>query len=90
VQRYTDGQLKWVIDNGIRFSGMPGWKNLLSDDEAWAVVRYIRHLPVKGSLGSPKVFQEAEEQHEHGTELHGEQSQPTDHHHGAAQHQHPH
>ena len=26
VQEYTDGQLKWIIDNGIRFSGMPGWK----------------------------------------------------------------
>ena len=26
VQKYTDGQLKWIIDNGIRFSGMPGWK----------------------------------------------------------------
>lgn len=89
VQRYTDGQLKWIIDNGIRFSGMPGWRSMLSDDEAWAMVRYIRHLPTKGSLGPPKVFEEAEEQHEHGAESKGEQSQPADHHHSEDHHRYP-
>jgi mono/diheme cytochrome c family protein len=79
VQRYTDGQLKWIIDNCIRFSGMPGWKGILSDDESWASVRYIRHLPAKGSLGAPKVFQEEEEEHEHGTEMQGEHAQLPDH-----------
>ena len=90
VQRYTDGQLKWIIDRGIRFSGMPGWKEILSDDETWAMVRYIRHLPAKGSLGAPKVFQEAEEEHEHGAEPQGQHTQPPDHGHSGAQHQHPH
>ena len=65
VQDYTDGQLKWIIDNGIRFSGMPSWKGILDDDEAWAIVRFIRHLPAKGSLGIPKVYQEGSEEHEH-------------------------
>lgn len=64
VQRYSDGQLKWIIDNGIRFTGMPGWKGVLEDDEAWAVVRYIRHLPAKGSLGAPAVYKEEEAEHE--------------------------
>jgi len=63
VQNYTDGQLKWIIDNGIRLSGMPGWKGI--DEEAWAIVRYIHHLPQKGSLGAPKVFEEEQEEHEH-------------------------
>jgi mono/diheme cytochrome c family protein len=76
VQRYTDGQLKWIIDNGIRFSGMPGWEGIVTDEEAWAIVRYIRHLPAKGSLGTPKVFQEAEEEHEHGANKTHEQEQP--------------
>ena len=26
VQRYTDGQLKWILDNGLWPSGMPGSK----------------------------------------------------------------
>jgi len=56
IQKYTDGQLKWIIENGIRMSGMPGWKGLLDDDEMWRMVRYIRHLPLRGSLGAPEVF----------------------------------
>jgi mono/diheme cytochrome c family protein len=56
VQRYTDGQLKWVIDFGIRPSGMPGSKDILSDDEIWSIVRYLRKLPPAGSLGEPAIY----------------------------------
>jgi mono/diheme cytochrome c family protein len=56
VQKYTDGQLKWIIDNGIFPSGMPASKGILSDDEMWQIVDYIRHLPPKGSLGEPPVY----------------------------------
>jgi mono/diheme cytochrome c family protein len=56
VQRYTDGQLKWVIDYGVRPSGMPGSKGMLSDDEIWSLIRYVRHLPPAGSLGEPEMY----------------------------------
>lgn len=68
VQDYTDGQLKWIIENGIKPSGMPGWKGILEDEEMWNIVHYIRHLPAKGSLGAPPIFKEEEEEHEH---MHG-------------------
>ena len=56
VQKYTDGQLKWILDNGIWPSGMPGSKGILSDDELWSIVTYIRHLPPAGSLGEPEMY----------------------------------
>src|ERR1700730_5376354 len=56
VQSYTDGQLKWVIDNGIEPSGMPGSKGSLSDDEIWSTILFIRHLPPAGSLGDPSMY----------------------------------
>jgi mono/diheme cytochrome c family protein len=56
VQKYTDGQLKWILDNGIAPSGMPGSKGILSDDELWSIVAYIRHLPPAGSLGEPEMY----------------------------------
>jgi mono/diheme cytochrome c family protein len=56
VQRYTDGQLKWVIDHGIFPSGMPASKGILNDEEMWQIVTFIRHLPPKGSLGEPRVY----------------------------------
>lgn len=65
VQGYSDGQLKWIIENGIRFSGMPGWHGILEDDEMWKIVRFIRHLPPPGSAGVPDVFKAQAEEHEH-------------------------
>jgi mono/diheme cytochrome c family protein len=56
VQAYTDGQLKWIIDFGIWPSGMPGSKDILSDDEIWSIVVYMRHLPLAGSLGEPQMY----------------------------------
>ena len=56
IQRYTDGQLKWVIENGISPSGMPGSKGILSDDDMWTIVVYLRHLPPAGSLGEPRSY----------------------------------
>src|ERR1700722_19425043 len=56
IQEYTDGQLKWVIDNGVSPSGMPASKGTLSDDEIWSIVLFIRHLPPAGSLGEPEFY----------------------------------
>jgi len=56
VQEYSDGQLKWVIDNGISPSGMPASKGTLSDDEIWAIVLFLRHLPTQGSAGEPEMY----------------------------------
>ncbi len=59
TQAYTDGQLKWITENGIRFTGMPAWEGILKDEEMWHIVRSMRHLPPKGSLGIPSVFKAA-------------------------------
>ena len=56
VQSYSDGQLKWIIENGISPSGMPASKGILNDDEIWEIITYVRHLPAKGSLGEPKAY----------------------------------
>jgi mono/diheme cytochrome c family protein len=56
IQRYSDGQLKWVIKNGISPSGMPASKKILSDDDMWTIVVYLRHLPPRGSLGEPRTY----------------------------------
>ena len=46
VQSYSDGQLKWILDNGISPSGMPGSKKgILSDDELWSIIVYLRSYP---------------------------------------------
>ena len=80
IQGYTDGQLHWILVNGINPSGMPAWKGILEEDEMWKIVRYIRHLPAKGSLGTPEVFKEEEEEHK-AMESGGRHQHPAAHHH---------
>lgn len=43
TQDLSDGELFYIIRNGIRFTGMPGWGG--DDEENWKVVLFIRHLP---------------------------------------------
>lgn len=48
VQRYTDGQLKWIIANGVSPSGMPAWKTVVDEGDEWKIVLYIRSLQPNG------------------------------------------
>ena len=43
TQSLTDGELLYIIKNGIRFTGMPGWGG--EGEENWQLVLFIRHLP---------------------------------------------
>jgi mono/diheme cytochrome c family protein len=48
TQDLTDGELYYVIENGIRFTGMPAFGEEsagMGDEESWALVAFIRHLP---------------------------------------------
>jgi len=47
TQSLTDGELFYVIEHGIRFTGMPAWRTgTRSGEEAsWQLVHVIRHLP---------------------------------------------
>ena len=45
TQRLTDGELYWIIENGIRLTGMPAWGDGSDHDLAtWKLVHFIRHL----------------------------------------------
>jgi len=47
TQDLTDGELFYIIKNGIRFTGMPGWEG--DDDDTWRLVMFIRQLREPGS-----------------------------------------
>ena len=56
IQAYTDGQLHWIIVNGLWPSGMPAARGILTEEEIWRIVLYLRHLPPAGSLGEPPAY----------------------------------
>ena len=47
TQKLSDGELFYIIEHGIRFSGMPGFGSGTDDSkkESWHLVHFIRHLP---------------------------------------------
>ena len=45
VQSYSDQELFWIIQNGIRFTGMPGFADVETPDHVWDLVNYVRTLP---------------------------------------------
>ena len=47
TQQMTDGELFYIIQNGIRLTAMPAWGDGSDHDaeESWKLVHFIRHLP---------------------------------------------
>src|ERR1700743_1197166 len=46
TQNLSDGEIFWVIENGVRFTGMPAFGGGHgSQDDSWRLVLFIRHLP---------------------------------------------
>jgi len=48
TQELADGELFWIIENGVRFTGMPGFGNggeHGGTQDTWKLVHFIRHLP---------------------------------------------
>ena len=46
TQSMTDGELFFIIENGIRLTGMPAWGGSeAGQEDSWKLVHFIRHLP---------------------------------------------
>lgn len=45
VQHWNDAELFWIIQNGVRLTGMPSWKSTISEQDTWKLVNFIHNLP---------------------------------------------
>ncbi|HKC25231.1 MAG TPA: cytochrome c [Thermoanaerobaculia bacterium] len=63
VQSRTDGQMFWIVKNGIRMTGMPAWGPTHKDEEIWHIVAFMRHLPQITGAEKAKLQPPAEEEH---------------------------
>jgi mono/diheme cytochrome c family protein len=91
TQQMTDGELFFIIQNGIRMTGMPAWGSGSQQDEqdSWKLVRFIRHLPQLTAQEeqemqalNPKSPDELKEEQEERDFLNGDQShEHAEHHH---------
>jgi mono/diheme cytochrome c family protein len=58
TQNLSDGELFYIIENGVMLTGMPGWSTSTAEGEksSWQLVHFVRRLP---SL-TPEDLQEME------------------------------
>ena len=91
TQGMTDGELFYIIENGIRLSGMPAWGGSHEGGEdSWKLVHFIRHLPSLSASEvkemeklNPKTPEELEEEKQEEQFLKGQpvNEAPKQHHH---------
>ncbi|MGB7281514.1 MAG: c-type cytochrome [Candidatus Acidiferrum sp.] len=78
TQKLSDGELFWVIENGVRFTGMPSFASPGMQDESWKLVLFIRHLPhltpderMEMEKNNPKGPEEMQEEQQEDDFLNG-------------------
>ncbi len=83
TQSLSDGELFYIIHNGVRLTGMPAWGDNPpeEDQDSWKLVHFIRHLPKISQEEleemkklNPQSPQEREEEEEEQKFLQGEDS----------------
>ena len=45
TQRFRPRELFWIAKNGIKMTGMPSWRNSMSDQQIWDVVAFLEAMP---------------------------------------------
>jgi hypothetical protein len=75
VQAMSDGELFYVIQNGVRWTGMPSWKREHSPEDTWRLVSFIRAVPLLSPADLQRVglgtsTEHHEHHHEPGTAAH--------------------
>jgi mono/diheme cytochrome c family protein len=65
TQDLTDGEIFYIISNGVRWTGMPAWKDDHTPEETWRLVSFIRHLPSLTPDELEQIEKASGEHHEH-------------------------
>ncbi|SRR6266567_2383784 len=64
IQKMSDGELYWIVANGIRMTGMPAFSLTHKKEAIWHLVTFVRHLP-QISADEQKVLKAGSEEEEH-------------------------
>ncbi len=45
MRPWKERELFWIVEHGLKYTGMPGWVAPEREDEIWAVVAFLKRLP---------------------------------------------
>ncbi len=57
VQHWSDAELFWIIQNGVRLTGMPSWKSSITETDTWKLARFIHELPRLNAMAATAAVQ---------------------------------
>ena len=87
TQERTDGEIFWIIENGVRLTGMPafgGSGQHGNSEDSWKLVHFIRHLPaltteerIEMEKYNPKGPEDLQEEQEERDFLSGAPDKPS-------------
>jgi mono/diheme cytochrome c family protein len=60
VQHWSDGELFWIIRNGVRLTGMPSWQSSISENDTWKLARFIHNLPRRDTASATAAPSQAQ------------------------------
>ena len=46
MRPWKERELFWIVEHGLKYTGMPGWVAPEREDEIWAVVAFLKRLPM--------------------------------------------
>ncbi len=49
VQAWNDAELFWIIQNGVRLTGMPSWASSINEADTWKLAHFIHALPQRNA-----------------------------------------
>ena len=94
TQERSDGEIFWIIENGVRLTGMPafgGSGQHGNSEDSWKLVHFIRHLPAqtaeeriemeKYNPKGPEDLQEEQEERDFLSGAREKPGAPPEHHH---------
>ena len=58
---YDSRQIFWIINHGLKYTGMPAWPGIDRPDEVWSVVAFLRRLNAAGPPDGPSFEVEAQQ-----------------------------
>lgn len=87
VSDFSDGELFWIVKNGVRMTGMPAFGPTHTDDEIWAIAAFLRHLP-ELTAAEQKELREMRGQADQGEAADQHAHEAHDHDQGHGEHKH--
>ncbi|GAA0674349.1 cytochrome c553 [Sphingomonas insulae] len=67
AREWSDGQLFWILQHGVKYTGMPGWAVQDRPDEVRRMVAFVRRLPAM----TPTQYRALVNAGRHGADLAG-------------------